>query len=117
MDILSLYYRQVTEIYSDAAASDLSYISGVVSLGEGIAESTFSVQTIDDSISEFSEDFQVYLVAVSGKASISDDVNTVELTGKYVVMETTCTYTCILQFSRVISVTVCLVSPPHLCCQ
>lgn len=47
-----------------------------------MAESTFSIQTMDDSVSEFSEDFQVYLVAVSGKASIRDDGNTVELTGK-----------------------------------
>jgi G-protein coupled receptor 98 len=67
-----LTQEYISAVYSNLAANEFLYVSGEVSVAAGNSQNSFNIQTRDDSIPEQTAIYVVHLVAVSGKAQLSD---------------------------------------------
>ena len=74
--------RQVAVVSSDASASDLSPITGILTFPPGMTVETVKIESLVDSIPEPSELFHVQLVDIGNMGKIDGNTDTSLLTSK-----------------------------------
>lgn len=94
LTVFSLYnnYRQITQLYSNPAATDFLYISGVATIPQYSTDAIVTVSTIDDNVPEDTKNYTLDLVSVSGMATL-DSETPLLITGNYsecIYMNTKC---------------------------
>lgn len=82
--------RQVTTLSSDAAASDVTPITGTLTFFPGVTQGTVEIESLADSIPEPSDIFSVQLADVGKAGRIDDNTGTASLTGECVDREVVC---------------------------